>query len=193
MKLRMPYLAGLVVLAAIGTVVVLACSTVWQLAIYSVLPCLSSLLGVILALATLLVWLRTRMKESQRLSRVRKGLFLASVFLLLQVAYFPIAQGLRDLEVKRAQDFINALVPRLEKYERLHNEYPASADSVLTGDEEVPRLLQLSGDSPLEYDNRQYYVQRGATYGFRFYLPDGFIGFQYEYCCGADGVWTVTD
>ena len=89
------------------------------------------------------------------MSRARKGLLLASVFLLLQVTYFPIAQGLRDLEVKRAQDFIGTLLPRLEEYERLHNEYPASMDSVLTGDEEVPRLLKLSGDFPLEYDNRQ--------------------------------------
>ena len=172
---------------------VLAYSTVWQLAVFGMLPCLSSLLGIILALIALLIWLRTRTKESPRLSRARKGLLLASVFLLLQVAYFPIAQGLRDLEVKRAQGFINALIPRLEEYERLHNEYPASADSVLTGDEEVPRLLQLSGDFPLEYDNRQYYVRREETYGFRFYLPDGFIGYQYEYCCGADGEWTVTD
>jgi hypothetical protein len=43
-------------------------------------------------------------------------------------------------------------------------------------------------------DNRQQlYFQRGATYGFQFHLPDGFIGFHYEYCCGADGSWTVTD
>ena len=194
MKLRTLHLAGLVVLAAIGTAVVLAFLTVWQLAIFSVLPCLGSLFGIILALPALIVWLRTRTKESPALSGGRKGLLLASVFLLLQVAYFPIARGLRDLEVERAQAFINALIPRLEEYERLHNEYPASADSVVTADEQAPRLLQLVyGDSLLVYDNRQYYVRQGATYGFRFYLPDGFIGFQYEYCCGADGVWTVTD
>jgi hypothetical protein len=193
MKLRTLHLVGLTVLAAIGTAVVLAYSTVWQLALYSVLFCLSSLLGIVLALVALIVWLRTRTKESPALSRGRKGLLLASVFLLLQVAYLAIAPGLRDLEVKRAQGFINALIPRLEEYERLHNEYPASADSVLTADEQVPRLLQLNGDFPLEYDNRQYYVPQGATYGFRFYLPDGFVGFQYEYCCGADGVWMVTD
>lgn len=193
MKLKTLHLVGLVVLAAIGTVVVLAYSTVWQLAIYSAFPCLSSLLGIVLALVALIVWLRTRTKESPALSRGSKGLLLASVFLLLQPAYLPTAQGLRDLEVKRAQGFIDALIVRLEEYERLHDEYPASADSVLTGDEKVPRLLRLNGDFPLEYDNRQYYVQRGATYGFRFYLPDGFVGFQYEYCCGADGVWTVTD
>ena len=193
MKLRTLCLAGLVMLAAIGTVVILAYATVLQLAIYSVLPLLSTVLGIILALVTLLVWLRTSTKESAWLSRVTKGLLMASVFLLLQVAYFPIAQGLRDLEVKRAQEFINALIPRLEEYEHLHDEYPPGADSVLTGDEEIPRLLQLSGDFPLKYDNHQYYAQQEATYGFQFYLPDGFIGFQYEYCCGANWVWTVSD
>ncbi len=180
-------------MAAIGTVIVIAYLTVWQLAVYGVLLCVSSLLGIVLALTALLVWLRTRAKESPGWSKVKKGLFLAGVFLMMQIAYLPISQSLRDLEVKRAQDFISALIPRLEEYERQHNEYPASVDSVLMGGEEVPRLLQLSGNSPQEYDNRQYYVQRGATYGFRFYLPDGFIGFQYEYCCGAEGVWTVTD
>jgi hypothetical protein len=186
----MLYITGLVVVAAIITVAVLAYVTIWQVAIYSTLSCASTGLGTVLASVTLLVWLRTRTKESRALSRVRKGLFLGSLFLLLQVAYLPITRGLRDLEVRRAKDFVTALIPRLEEHWRAYDRYPASVDAVLTGDEGVPRLLQLSGGF---YDNRQYYVQREATYGFRFYLPDGFIGFQYEYCCGADGVWTVTD
>jgi hypothetical protein len=189
-KLRTLYITGLVALAAIGTVVVLAYLTIWQW-IYGLLLCLSTLLGIILALVALIVWQRTRTKKSLALSRVRKGLFLGSVFLLLQVTYFPITQGLRDVEVKRAQDFINALVPRLEEYKRLHNEYPASVDSVLTGDEKVPWLLQLSED--FYYDNRQYYVRQGETYRFRFFVPAGLFGFYYEYCCGVDGVWMVID
>jgi hypothetical protein len=193
MKLRTLHLTGLVVLAAIITVLVLAYTTVWHVAVYSVLPCLSGVLGMILALAVLPAWLRTRTKDSSGLNSVRKVLLLASVFLLLQAAYLPIARGIRDLEVKRTQDLIGTLILRIEEYERLHGEYPANLDSVLTGDERVPRLLQLSGDFPMAYDNRQYYFQRGATYGFRFYVPDGFIGFQYEYCCGVDGIWTVTD
>lgn len=193
MNLRTLSLAGLVILAATGLVVVLAYSTVWQMALFSLLPCLSSLVGLILALAGLIVWLRTRTTESPGLSRVKTGLFLAGVFLLLQAAYFPLAQALRDREVERAQTFINTLIPKLEAYEQSHNEYPASPASVLTGDEAVPWLLQLNGDLPLAYDNRQYYQQRDTTYSFQFYVPDGFAGFQYEYCCGVDGVWTVTD
>ena len=193
MKSRTLYFAGLVVVIAIGTAVIMAFSTVWHLAIYSAIPFLSSLFGIILALTTLLVWLQTRAKESARLVRIRKWLFLTSVFFLLQVAYFPVALSLRDLEVNRAKNFINAIIPKLEEYKRLNNEYPANIEFVLSGDEKVPGLLQLSGNSPLEYDNSQYYVLRGATYGFRFYLPDGFIGFHYEYCCGLGGVWTVTD
>ena len=193
MNLRRLYVPGLVVLAGIATAAVLAYAAIWQLAIFSTLPCLSGVLGIILALVGLIVWLRTRTKEPSGLSRTGKGLLLASVFFLLQITYFPIARGLLDREISRAKDFIEALIPRLEEYERLHNTYPASASVVLSGDEEVPRLLQLSGDVPMAYDNRRYYVQRGETYAFRFYLPDGFIGFQYEYCCGADGVWTVTD
>ncbi|GAB4531470.1 MAG: hypothetical protein Kow0063_10740 [Anaerolineae bacterium] len=193
MKLKTLCLTSLVVLAALGTALALAYSTLWQLAIFAALPCLVSLLGIILALAGLIAWLRTRTKETPGLSRGRKGLLLVGLFLSLQAAYLPIAQGLRDLEVRRAQDFINVLIPRLEEYKRLHDTYPDTADLVLTGDEQVPRLLQLNGDFPMEYDNRHYYARQGATYGFQFYLPDGFIGFQYEYCCGADGVWMVTD
>ena len=193
MKLRTMYVPGLVVLAAIATAAVLAYATIWQLAIFSVIPCVSGVLGIILTLVGLIVWLRTRTKEPPGLSRTGKGLFLVSVFFLLQGTYLPIGIGLRDREVDRAQDFIETLIPRLEEYERLHNTYPASVSAVLSGDEEVPRLLQMSGDTPHVYDNRRYYVQEGETYRFRFYLPDGWVGFQYKYCCGADGVWTVTD
>lgn len=183
----------MVILAAIGAVGVVAYSTVWQLAIFGVFPCLVSVLGVILALAALIARRRARTKESPGLSRVSKVLLLTGVFLLLQGAYYPVALGIRNLEVKRTEDFIQALIPKLEAYKRLNNEYPASLDLILTGDEEIPRLLQLNGDFPMDYDNRRFYSQSGETYGFRFYLPDGFIGFQYEYCCGADGAWTVTD
>jgi hypothetical protein len=193
MKLRTPHLAGLVATAAVGTVIVLAYLTVWQLVIYGMLSCLSGVLGIVLVLATILVWLRRRAEESPGFSKFGTVLFLVGIFLLVQVAYLPVGRGLRDMEVKRAQDYICALIPKLEEYERLHDEYPASVDSVLIGDEEAPRLLQLNGDSLLRYDNRQYYVRQGETYGFRFYLPDGFIGYEYEYCCGAAGVWTVTD
>ena len=193
MKLRTMYVPGLVVLAGIATAAVLAYATIWQLAIFSVIPCLSGVLGIILTLVGLIVWLRTRTKEPHGFSRTSKGLLLASVFFLLQGTYLPIGIGLRDREVDRAKDFIEALIPRLEKYEGLNNTYPAGVSAVLSGDEEVPRLLQMSGDVPIGYDNRQYYALQGATYRFRFYLPDGWVGFQYEYCCGADGVWTVTD
>ena len=193
MKLRMFYVPGLVVLAGIATAGVLAYLTIWNLAIFSAIPCLSSVLGIILALVGLIVWLRTRTKESTGTSRTGGGLLLASVFFLLQITYLPIGVSLQDREVSHAKDFIGALIPKLEEYERLNNTYPASASAVLSGDEEVPRLLQLSGDVPMVYDNRRYYVQEGETYRFRFYLPDGWVGFQYKYCCGADGVWTVTD
>jgi hypothetical protein len=125
LKPRTLYGTGLVVLVAIGTAGILAYSTIWQLARVSVLPCLSCLLGSFLALAALIVWLRTRTVESPGPNRIAKGLLPAGVFFLLQSTYFPVA--------------------------------------------------------------------RGATHGLRFYVPDGFIGVQYEYCCGADGVRTVTD
>lgn len=193
MNPRTLYLAGPVILAAIGAAAALAYATVWQLAIFSLLPCLGSVVGLVLALAGLVVRRRARTRESPGWSRVSTALLLAGLFLALQAAYFPIAQGLRNREVRQAQDFTAALIPKLEAYARLHDEYPASAEAVLAGDEEVPRLLQLSGDAPLAYDNRRYYRRQGESYGFRFYLPDGFIGFQFEYCCGVDGVWTVTD
>jgi hypothetical protein len=193
MKPRKYYVVSLVVLAAIGTAVVVAYSTVWHLAIFTMVPCLGSVLGVVLTLVAI-IWCRKRTtNEVLWLGRVRQGLLLVGIFLILQAAYIPLALTLRDLEVGRAQEFVTGLTPRLEEYKQQHNEYPASAEAVLTGDEKMPRLLQLHGDFPLEYDNRRPYFRRGSSYGFRFYLPDGFIGFQYEYCCGEKGKWTITD
>ena len=55
MKLRTMYVPGLVVLAGIATAAVLAYATIWQLAIFSVIPCLSGVLGIILTLVGLIV------------------------------------------------------------------------------------------------------------------------------------------
>jgi hypothetical protein len=182
-----------VILAAIGTVVVVAYSTVWELVIFGMLPCLVGVVGIILTLIALNVRRRARTKESPGLSKAGRVLLLIGIFLMIQGAYYPVALGIRSLEVNRTQNYLDTLTQKLEEYKNRSGVYPSGPDLALTDDEEVPRLLQLSGDFPLDYDNRQYYFQRGGTYGFQFYLPDGFIGFQYEYCCGADGEWTVTD
>jgi len=192
MKLKRWHLLGLVILAAIITVAVMAYRTVWYLAIFIWIPALSGILGIILALVAV-VWQRRKAQTASWATRVSQGLLLVGIFLILQFAYLPVALGMRDWEVTRAQNFIDTLIPKLEAYQREHNSYPASLQPVLADADEIPRLLQLNGDFPLELDNRQYYFQRGETYGFQFRLPDGFIGFYYEYCCGANGEWTVTD
>ena len=113
-------------------------------------------------------------------------------FLLLQLVYFPITQALIRQEVAQAQAFVETLIPRLEVYKTRQGVYPGSIEAILTDDVTPPALLQ--GDDPLLFfNNRNFYFQRGSTYGFRFYLPDGFIGYSYEYCCGPQGRWTVTD
>jgi hypothetical protein len=76
---------------------------------------------------------------------------------------------------------------------RQHNAYPADLSLILAADQTLPPLLQLTGEFPLAYDNRKFYIRRETTFAFRFYEPDGFIGFQHEYCCGVNGTWTVTD
>lgn len=193
MKRKTLYLTGGVGLVALITAAGLAYATVWNLAIFGILFILATLLGLVLALIGFLVWRRTKREPSPRLSRVSQGLLLAGLFLSLQATYFPLALELRSWETRRAEAFIDRLIPKLEAYKRQHNDYPASLDLVLTGDETLPRLLQLSGDFPFRFDNRQYYILRDQSYGFRFYVPDGFIGFHYAYCCGADGGWTATD
>jgi hypothetical protein len=157
------------------------------------IPFLSGVVGFILTLIGLLVLLRKRRLGSPGMSRTGMGFQLVGIFLLLQITYLPIGLGLRNREVSRAKDFTEALIPKLEEYMRLNDTYPDNVDVVLTSDEKVPRLLQLSGDFPLSAETRRYYFQREGSYGFRFNLPDGFIGFQYNYCCGAYGEWTVSD
>jgi len=192
MKLRQWHLVGLVILAAIMTATWFAYWTVWEQAFCIWVPCFSGISGIVLALVAK-VRQRTRAETSSEPSKVSQGLLLVSIFLILQFAYVPLVLGIRNLEVRRAQDFIDTLIPRVEAYKREHNSYPATLQPVLTGEEEFPRLLQLSSEFSNEFDNQQFYFQQGDTYGFRFHLPDGSIGFHYEYCCGANGEWTITD
>ncbi len=182
-----------VVVAGLSVSAALAYLARWQLAIYFVIPLLSCLLGIVLAILASMTLRQAKTRETDGLHRVGNNLLLASLFLLSQLASLPIAQVLRDREVKRAQEFVEALIPQLEDYRSQHNTYPADISSVLDAKSALPPLLQLTGAFPFVYDNRLFYFYRETTYGFQFYLPDGFIGFNYEYCCGASGKWTVTD
>jgi hypothetical protein len=120
-------------------------------------------------------------------------MLLTSLFLVLQLVVYPVALAWRNQEVHQAQAFIEGLIPQLEDYYRQHSAYPEDVNSVLATGVGLPALLQLSDAFPLAYNNHDFYVYRETTYAFRFYVPDGFIGFRYDYCCGANGVWTVTD
>ena len=71
--------------------------------------------------------------------------------------------------------------------------YPTNPGALLSTDTAYPGLLELAGTFPVMYDNRRFYFSDETTYSFKFYVPDGFIGFHYVYCCGAEGAWTVTD
>ena len=155
MKRRTLYVTGGVGVTALTTAAGLAYSTVWYLAIFGILFILATLLGLTLAVIGLIVWGRTKRVASPRLSRVSQGLLLVGLFLSLQVTYFPLAVQWRNWETRRVESFIAELIPHIEAYKRQHNEYPARADLVLAGDETLPRLLQLSGDFPFEFDNRQ--------------------------------------
>jgi hypothetical protein len=134
-----------------------------------------------------------KIRRASDLHRTNKFLLMTGFFLLFQLAYIPIAQALRQQEVAQAQAFVEAFIPRLETYKAQQGVYPGTLEAILTDNITPPPLLHLQGDFPLPFNNRDFYFQRGSTYGFRFYLPDGFIGYSYEYCCGPQGRWTVTD
>ncbi|MBK8900658.1 MAG: hypothetical protein IPM53_05730 [Anaerolineaceae bacterium] len=193
MKVNRVHIFILVVFAALVVAAGWAYVTVWQLAFFILYPCLSSVLGIVLVLVLLAWQRRTRVETSRWSTWAKNGLFMVGVFLMVQIVYYPLALGMRDLEVDRAQAFLENLAVDLEAYHRANGDYPASIVTVLEDEQTVPRLLQLHGEFPFVYDNRQYYFQRGESFAFEFYLPDGFIGFRYSYCCGADGEWAVTD
>jgi len=180
-------------LGALATALGLAYATLWYLAIFSLIPCGVSLIGLVLGLLAFLMLRRARSEASPGLRRVGYSLLVVGGFLFLQLVYLALAPTLRNWEIKRAQAFIHTLIPKLEAYHAQYHTYPSTIEELASADTAYPRLLELTGDYPITYDNRQFYFKRGATYGFKFYVPDGFIGFCYEYCCGAEGTWTVTD
>ena len=184
---------GLLGLTSLAVALLLAYLTRWQTAIVGIIPLVSGLVGFILVLMTLLAWGLAKVRGTTGRRGTGQIFLLTGVFLLLQLAYIPTAQAVRHQEVVLAQTFIESLIPSLETYQEQHGAYPTTIEAILTNDIGASALLQLQGDFPLPFNNRNFYFQRGPTYGFRFYLPDGFIGYFYEYCCGPQGHWTVTD
>ena len=193
MKSKTLMIWGLTGLASLALAVLLAYLTRWWVAMAVSIPLLSALVGFILALLTLLAWGLAKIRRGASSPPINRSMLLIGFFLLLQLTYIPISQVLRHTQVTRAQKYAEALVPRLETYREQNGTYPATLHSIATDVSDLPALLELQGDIPLPYDNRDFYFQHGSTYGFRFYLPDGFIGYIYEYCCGPQGHWTVTD
>ena len=194
MRLKPLVMLGLLCLASLSVAVLLAYFARWQTAIVGIIPLLSGLVGFLLILFALITWGLAKVRGSAGQRRMRsKFPLLAGVLLLVQLAYIPTAQALRHQAVNQAQTFMASLMPRLEAYKEQHGVYPSAVEAILTDVITPPALLRLQGNVPLEFNNQHFYFQQGTTYGFRFYLPDGFIGFSYEYCCGPHGQWTVTD
>jgi len=191
MKLRTLAGLGLMSLVSLAIATLLAYSTRWQMAIASIIPFICGLVGLLLILLALITWgvAKIRGRDGQR----SKYPLLVGFFLLLQLAYFPLAKAVRNQELAQAQTFIASLIPQFEAYKEQHDTYPPAVEAVLTDGAPLPPLLQLQGQLPMKFNNRNFYSRRETTYGFRFYLPDGFIGSFYEYCCGPRGQWTVTD
>ena len=193
MKSKTLMIWGLTGLASLALAVLLAYLTRWWVAMAVSIPLLSALVGFILVLFPLLAWGLAKIRQGASSPHINRSMLLIGVFLLLQLTYLPISQALRHAEVSRAQKYAEALIPRLETYREQHGIYPATLQPIATGASDLPALLELQGDVPLPYDNRDFYFQHRSTYSFRFYLPDGFIGYIYEYCCGPQGQWTVAD
>ncbi len=191
-KVRVAFVcAGLVSLVIAA---VLAVATQWSIAIASILPLFSGFLGIILTIVALLVLRAARSRADDRLRSVGLFLLACSTYLLLQLVYYPIALTLRNREVARAQAFAEALIPRLEAYKQEQGSYPETLEPILEEGTALPALLRLhAGESAIPFDNRSFYAPYATSFRFRFYLPDGFIGYTYEYCCGPQGRWTVTD
>lgn len=165
----------------------------WNRAIYNAIPFLCGITGITLALVTLLkIWL-SKTKATLRQGKVEQARFLVSIFLMIQFIYFPFSSMFVNLEIEHAKVFAEALIPKLEEYKNQHKAYPEELSKILPVTNSFPSLLRLSGSLPNNFDNRDFYWRQDRTYSFHFYLPDGFIGFTYNYCCGANGSWTITD
>lgn len=193
MKSKSVTAIGLLLMVSLAAAAWLADVAKWRLAIISSLAIVSGLVGLLLVGSALIALRSAKACGPGRLRTRAKVLLIGGACLLLQLASIPIALTWRDQEARHAQTFIAALIPQLEAYQRQHGTYPSTLEPLVANNAPLPPLLQLRGDAPLVYNNRDFYVPQGATYGFRFYLPDGFIGFSYEYCCGAQGQWRVTD
>jgi hypothetical protein len=183
---------GLTIVLSIALAAGLAYLNRWYLAIFSLYPFVTAFVGLLLALIGL-VMRRAQTGSAGRLRPISRVLLLLGLAGILQLTAPPQARFFRDREVQRAQTFLESLVPVLEDYKLRNAGYPEHLSLVLAPGTPLPALLQLRSEAFPPYDNRDFYQPRAETYVFTFYVPDGFIGFQYQYCCGPEGTWTVTD
>ena len=185
---------GWVIIASLVVAAVSGYVARWYLALYSSITLLCFLLGCLIILISLIALLWRKNAPAQRRNSAVAKWLLVGIFLLGQFSALPIGQAFRGWEVRRAQAYIEALIPQIESYHHQNDVYPPEINSIISGSENpLPSLLQLKSSDPFAFDNHEFYLYQEITYAFEFYLPDGFIGFQYRYCCGSNGTWTVTD
>lgn len=193
MRPRMLFWLGGVIIIGLIVATLSAYAFKWWTALYSAIPFLAGSIGLFSIVFILIRILLAKVRNKPGLMTFHRSFLLATLFLLSQFAYFPLSKLIFNWEIERAQAFAESLIPTIEAYKSQHGAYPNDLSLILPPDASPPSLLRLSATQPFEFDNRAFYRQRGTTYGFQFYVPDGFMGYSYEYCCGAHGQWTVTD
>ena len=163
----------------------------WRIVFFS----LYSIIAVAISLVLAVIAFLTKRSSAAKNSRTSKILFLLSLFCGLQFFASDIADKFHSLEVQYAIEFIESLIPRLADYHNEHSDYPESIYSIIVQDENIPALLQLLENNPYTGDKNKNFYRRidSTSYKFEFWAPNGWIGYDYTFCCGVNGKWIIQD
>lgn len=133
-------------------------------------------IGFPLAVVGYLMFSRHRKPQTRA---VGKKLLLAATVLMVQIFSLPIGIAFRNLEVQRARDYCQSLIPALHRNYEQTGDYPLELPKGTAG---LPRLLQ----------GQTFYSVSDGTFRFSFTEPQTVPPTLHEYCCGLDGAWTTS-
>lgn len=123
--------------------------------------CLAFYVGVPAAIIALIIFIRSGQRpELHRAAVVAGGIALVAGSALLSL---PFGFQIAERDIRAAEMYCEALIPKLDAYRREHGRYPARLEE-----------LHLSGDRPALVRSLSY-SSNGATFHFSFVDPTGLM------------------
>ena len=134
-------------------------------------------IGFPLLILSAAAWFIANLPYWNEFQRMAKVMLLVVGVLAFQLISIPAGQILLSRDVRKAQDYCEALVPMLDEIKQKRGAYPKFQEEIIKGQENLPRLLRSD----------RFYWRNGQVFVLAFKDPAG-ISNSYEFN-SAKRIW----